>query len=56
MEHSLVSIIIPIYNVSDYLDACIQSACNQTYSYLEIFWLMMVRQMIVLKSVIIGQT
>lgn len=36
MEHSLVSIIIPIYNVSDYLDACIQSACNQTYSYLEI--------------------
>lgn len=31
-----VSIIIPIYNVSDYMDQCIQSACNQTYTNIEI--------------------
>ncbi len=36
MNNALVSIIIPIYNVSQYLDACVQSACNQTYSNLEI--------------------
>lgn len=32
----LVSIIIPIYNVSDYVDTCIESACRQTYKNLEI--------------------
>ena len=36
MDHALVSIIIPIYNVSEYLDACVQSACDQTYRNLEI--------------------
>lgn len=36
MEHSLVSLIIPIYNISAYLDACVQSACSQTYKNLEI--------------------
>lgn len=36
METSLVSIIIPIYKVSEYLDACVQSACDQTHSNLEI--------------------
>lgn len=33
---SLVSIIVPIYNVSDYLDACIESLVNQTYDNIEI--------------------
>lgn len=32
----VVSIIIPIYNVSDYLDTCIASVCCQTYRHLEI--------------------
>ena len=32
----LVSIIVPIYNVSEYLNACVQSVCEQTYSNLEI--------------------
>lgn len=32
----LVSIIIPIYNVGSYLDKCIMSVINQTYSNLEI--------------------
>lgn len=36
MEHALVSVIIPIYKVSEYLDNCVQSACDQTYSNLEI--------------------
>lgn len=37
MEHQvLVSIIIPVYNVAEYLDACIDSACNQTYKKIEI--------------------
>lgn len=33
---ALVSIIIPIYKVSAYLDACVKSACEQTYTNLEI--------------------
>ena len=32
----LVSVIIPIYNVEAYLDRCIASVANQTYSHLEI--------------------
>ncbi|MBR3755234.1 MAG: glycosyltransferase [Clostridia bacterium] len=36
MNTPLVSVIIPIYNVSDYLDACVESACRQSYTNLEI--------------------
>ena len=36
MDMNLVSIIIPIYNVSKYLDRCIESVCDQTYKNLEI--------------------
>lgn len=36
MDVNLVSIIIPIYNVSKYLDRCIESVCDQTYKNLEI--------------------
>lgn len=32
----LVSIIVPIYNVERYLDACIDSLCGQTYKEIEI--------------------
>ena len=32
----LLSIIVPIYNVEQYLDRCIQSILNQTYQNLEI--------------------
>ncbi|MBR0342872.1 MAG: glycosyltransferase [Oscillospiraceae bacterium] len=32
----LISIIIPVYNVEDYLDDCIESVVNQTYKSLEI--------------------
>lgn len=32
----LISVIVPVYNVEPYLDRCIQSIINQTYSYLEI--------------------
>ena len=33
---ALVSIIIPIYNVSKYMDECIRSECDQDYENLEI--------------------
>lgn len=36
MKNPLVSIVIPIYNVSDYVEECIKSVINQTYSNLEI--------------------
>ena len=32
----LVSIIIPVYNVEKYLDKCVASVVNQTYTNLEI--------------------
>lgn len=35
-EHSLISVIVPIYKVQDYLDECIESIINQTYSNLEV--------------------
>lgn len=33
---NLVSIIIPVYNVQQYLPQCLESVCNQTYSNIEI--------------------
>lgn len=35
-EESLISIIVPVYNVEKYLDCCIKSLISQTYSNLEI--------------------
>jgi len=32
----LVSIVVPVYNVEKYLDRCLNSIVNQTYSNLEI--------------------
>lgn len=32
----LISIIIPVYNVEKYLDACLESVCKQTYKNIEI--------------------
>lgn len=32
----LVSIVVPIYKVEQYLERCVQSICNQTYPKLEI--------------------
>ena len=36
MQNSLISIIIPIYNVEAYLSACVDKVLNQTYQNLEI--------------------
>ena len=36
MEWPLISVIVPIYNVEDYLSVCVESICQQTYSNLEI--------------------
>lgn len=32
----LISIIIPVYNVKDYLDRCLKSVLEQTYSNIEV--------------------
>ena len=32
----LVSIIIPIYNVADFIGACLESVYNQTYDNIEV--------------------
>lgn len=36
MTHSLVSILIPVYNVEQYLDQCLDSVVGQTYQELQI--------------------
>ena len=36
MKESLVTVVLPIYNVEKYLDRCIKSVVNQTYPNLEI--------------------
>lgn len=36
MTNSLISIIVPVYKVEEYLDECVQSLVNQTYKNLEI--------------------
>lgn len=36
MEKNLISVIVPIYNVEEYLNKCVQSIVNQTYKNLEI--------------------
>ena len=36
MQQPLISVIVPIYNVEDYLDRCVESIFNQTYRNLEI--------------------
>ena len=35
-NNELVSIIIPVYNVEDYLERCIESVINQTYTNIEV--------------------
>ena len=36
MENALISVIVPVYNVAAYLDACVGSLTGQTYKNLEI--------------------
>lgn len=36
MSRPLISVIVPIYNVADYIGACLDSICQQTYTNLEI--------------------
>ena len=35
-EQPLISVIVPVYNVEEYLDKCVESIVNQTYRNLEI--------------------
>ena len=52
METALISVIVPVYNVAQYLEKSIASIQKQTYQNLEIFLLMMVQQMKVVACVI----
>lgn len=36
MEQPLISVIVPVYKVEPYLDKCISSIANQTYTNMEI--------------------
>jgi glycosyltransferase involved in cell wall biosynthesis len=36
MKKELISIIVPVYQVKDYVEECINSLLNQTYSDIEI--------------------
>ena len=36
MNESLVSVIVPVYNVQEYLEECLESIVHQTYEALEI--------------------
>lgn len=36
LPEELISVIIPVYNVAEYLDQCLESVCAQTYRNLEI--------------------
>lgn len=36
MESPLISVIVPVYNIQDYLERCVLSLLNQTYHHLEI--------------------
>jgi glycosyltransferase involved in cell wall biosynthesis len=36
MDNPLISIVIPVYNVEQYLDECLESVINQTYKNIEI--------------------
>lgn len=36
MNEQLISVIVAVYNVEKYLDKCVKSICNQTYTNLEI--------------------
>lgn len=35
-DRSLISVIIPVYNILEYLPRCVASVCSQTYEHLEI--------------------
>lgn len=36
MEQPLISIVVPVYNVESYIDECLASLADQTYTNLEI--------------------
>lgn len=36
MDFPLISVIIPVYNVEEYLEECLNSIINQTYKHIEV--------------------
>ena len=35
-QYDLISIIVPVYNVKNYLEQCLNSLANQTYKNIEV--------------------
>ena len=40
VSDKLVSVVIPVYNVEDYVEVCIKSVINQSYENIEIIIVM----------------
>ena len=36
MSHPKISVIVPVYNVEEFLKTCLDSVCNQTFEDIEI--------------------
>lgn len=47
----LVSVVVPVYKVEQYLERCVKSICEQTYQELEIILVMMDRRIVAVKCV-----
>ena len=50
-KYPLISVIVPVYNVEQYLRQCLDSVLNQTYQEIEVLLIMMVRQMLLMRFV-----
>lgn len=42
----LISVIIPVYNAEKYIERCVKSIQNQTYTHFELILVMMAQQII----------
>ena len=41
----MISVIVPVYNVEEYLEECLNSIQHQTYTDIEVILVMMVQEM-----------
>lgn len=51
LEQHLITVIIPVYKVEEYLEKCVQAVCRQTYKIWRSCWWMTDRLIAVRKCV-----